>query len=347
MIATKSWDPIAMKLAKRGHDDYPFSINAAILVAEVLKFLASGVALVVELKLSSRPQRRRLLAFTWRSNVHMCVPALLYALANYLSFVLAALVDPGAYQTLGQLKIAMTALIFRALLRRPQTRTQWIAVGLLMSGAALASAARGKHGTSGAVHALMRTSAASFLVACLQSSMGSLANVYTELLFKAAEGNSLFFQNMQLYAYGVAVLGVTLFASEGREIARHGGLFYEWRASTWLVAASLASFGLSCAFVFRYLDNMLYVIASVICIFVSAAADGVLYGTWPDWLMMPAAGLVIFAVRLYYQKAPEPAPAFAPVPTAEPTPAAAPVPSRASDGSKPPLPRVTTELTAS
>ena len=89
MILTKSWDPIAMKISKRGHDGWPFSLNACILVAEMLKLLASAVALAVELKPASKADRRRLLAFSWRSNVHMCVPALLYALSNYLSFVLA------------------------------------------------------------------------------------------------------------------------------------------------------------------------------------------------------------------------------------------------------------------
>ena len=151
--------------------------------------------------------------------------------------------------------------------------------------------------------------------------------MYTELLFKAAHGNSLFFQNLQLYAYGAAVLGVTLAATEGPQLYQEG-LLHGWRASTWLVAASSAAFGLCCAFVFRYLDNMLYVIASVACIFVSAAADGLLYNRPPEWVLLPAAALVLLGVRLYYfppawATPASAAPAYSPVPAVAEAPTAA------------------------
>ena len=116
---------------------------------------------------------------------------------------------------------------------------------------------------------------------------------------------------MPRYAYGVCVLSVTLVATEGPQLAREG-LLHGWHASTWLVAASLAAFGVACAFVFRYLDNMLYVVASVVCIFVSAAADGLLSHQPPEWVLLPAAGLVLLGVRLYYYP-----PAWA-TPTAKP-----------------------------
>ena len=118
MIITKSWDPIAMKISKRGRDDYPFSINACVLVAEMLKFIASAVALAMELKPASKAERRRLLAFSWRSNVHMCVPALLYALGNYLSFVLA-----GAHHGA---RIALPTRIFGPLSSSSSAQAWWI-----------------------------------------------------------------------------------------------------------------------------------------------------------------------------------------------------------------------------
>lgn len=371
MIVAKSWDPIAMKWSKHGLSAYPYSVKGAVLIAEVTKFVISAIALAVQLSWEPDPKARaRLLAFQWRSNIHMAVPALLYAVANYLSFLLAGTVDPGVYQTLGQLKIVTTAVLFRIMLHRPQTRSQWYAVCILLLGAAMASNAS----TSSGLQSFSHVGSLSFgglVLGGAQATCGSLANVYSEKLFKKTEGNSIFFQNMQLYAYGMLVLASTMWFYDGEKLHTHG-FWHNWDALTWLAVFSLALFGLACAFVFKYLDvsdsrpslirsinslfgsscappqayvhvptahciprrparhcahaqsvtwllrlcacahacayvqNMFYVHAGVVCIFVSAVGDWLAFGNYPGMLLLPSALIVGYAVRMYYQKPKEP-----------------------------------------
>ena len=64
------------------------------------------------------------------------VDSALYA----VQFLTLQYVDPATYQIMGNLKIVTTGLLFRLFLRRRLSPLQWIALTLLMIGAATSQA---------------------------------------------------------------------------------------------------------------------------------------------------------------------------------------------------------------
>ncbi len=57
-----------------------------------------------------------------------------------MQFLTLQYVDPATYQIMGNLKIVTTGLLFRLFLRRRLSPLQWIALTLLMIGAATSQA---------------------------------------------------------------------------------------------------------------------------------------------------------------------------------------------------------------
>jgi len=64
------------------------------------------------------------------------VPSLIYWLHNNVQFLTLKYVDPSTYQILGNLKIVTTGVLFWVWLRRHLSPLQWMALLLLMIGAA-------------------------------------------------------------------------------------------------------------------------------------------------------------------------------------------------------------------
>lgn len=64
------------------------------------------------------------------------VPSIIYWLHNNVQFMTLKYVDAPTYQILGNLKIVTTGLLFWVWLRRKLTPLQWMALVLLMIGAA-------------------------------------------------------------------------------------------------------------------------------------------------------------------------------------------------------------------
>ncbi len=64
------------------------------------------------------------------------VPSVIYWLHNNVQFLTLKYVDPSTYQILGNLKIVTTGVLFWLWLRRQLSPLQWMALVLLMVGAA-------------------------------------------------------------------------------------------------------------------------------------------------------------------------------------------------------------------
>ncbi len=64
------------------------------------------------------------------------MPSIIYWLHNNVQFLTLKYVDAPTYQILGNLKIVTTGLLFWLCLRRKLTPLQWMALLLLMMGAA-------------------------------------------------------------------------------------------------------------------------------------------------------------------------------------------------------------------
>lgn len=69
-----------------------------------------------------------------RKNVLLAVPSLLYAINNYLKFVMQLYFRPATVKMLSNLKVLTIAMLLKVIMRRVFTVTQWEALLLLILG---------------------------------------------------------------------------------------------------------------------------------------------------------------------------------------------------------------------
>ena len=201
-----------------------------------------------------------------------------------MQFLTLRYVDPATYQIMGNLKIVTTGVLFRLFLRRRLSLLQWIALTLLMIGAATSQvgckrkrcqlsllALSGDSLKSGTIvgssgpcmltfcacilcrsapapqprqpsrhqsrcaviapfdghlllepgqhfelHVHRSACPQGYLFGLLSAFLSALAAVYTEWVMKR-NGDSLYWQNMQLYAWGVLINGLGLSLADARD----------------------------------------------------------------------------------------------------------------------------------
>ena len=121
--------------SKRG-GAYEYNFATVPLLAEGLKFLISSAILRDQLRRKAPVQVTR----SFKASLLFLVPSIVYWVHNNVQFVTLRYLDPATYQVLGNLKIVTTGVLFWALLRRPLTVLQWLALLLLMLGAATSQA---------------------------------------------------------------------------------------------------------------------------------------------------------------------------------------------------------------
>lgn len=117
--------------SKRGNS-YAYNTATVPLLAEALKFAISACILRHQLRHKAAVQVTR----NFRASLLFLVPSVIYWVHNNVQFATLRLLDPATYQVLGNLKIVTTGVLFWVLLRRQLTVLQWLALVLLMLGAA-------------------------------------------------------------------------------------------------------------------------------------------------------------------------------------------------------------------
>ncbi|CAJ1417356.1 unnamed protein product [Effrenium voratum] len=130
-----------------------------------------------------------------RREVHVLVkyaiPAVLYALYNNLLFVNLAAFDPGTYNVLIQLKIALTGVLYQVLFSKRLNRNQWSAILLITLGCMCKES--GKVTKFG-----FQANLSSWFLLLVQMLCSVLAGVYNEVLLKGSDsGKSGVTTNLQ------------------------------------------------------------------------------------------------------------------------------------------------------
>ena len=128
----------------------------------------------------------------------LAVPALLYAVNNYLKFVMQLYFKPTTAKMLGNSKIIVIALLMRSVLRRHFSVFQWEALFLLVAGITV-NQLNYCAGGGGGLDAV--TPAAVFFT-ITSVTLPSLASVYNEAALKRHMDTSVLLQNFFLYFFG-------------------------------------------------------------------------------------------------------------------------------------------------
>ena len=154
------------------------------------------------------------------------------------------------------MKTIFTGLLFRVFLGRHLSGAQYLALVTLACGTATSQIPSAAHPLGHAsVHGLILS-----LVSCALSAFGG---IYSEKLLKKRPSASIHWQNMQLYAWGVAFNALGFAIKDGGSLANGWSTGYEsgW---AWAVVLCNACNGLAISAVLKFADNIARVYAHAI-----------------------------------------------------------------------------------
>mmetsp|Transcript_11655 Transcript_11655/g.13858 ORF Transcript_11655/g.13858 Transcript_11655/m.13858 type:complete len:365 (+) Transcript_11655:333-1427(+) len=197
-------------------------------------------------------------------------PAALYFITNNVNFLILRELSPVAFQILANMKIIITAVVFRLMMKADIKPLQWRMV-LVLSAASIISQLGACNGSYGFQGSLL-----GYSLKLMNCTFTALATVYNEKFMKE-NNDSIHFQNLQLYTWG-------LFFGTTATIQR-----YHWEAfdiqvvtsgyNGWVVVLILvyALTGVATAAVVKYIDNMARIFASQGSMFIVAIISIIFY----------------------------------------------------------------------
>ena len=233
-------DPVTKKAA--------YSAPSLVFAAESAKFAISAAQL-----------RRASLGAAdvdWEQNWKFAIPALLYSINNNLFVYILRIVPGSVFQMLCNLRSLYTGVLFYFLMDRRLSGQQWVALLLLVCGAALCQYAN----IDDTSH--LRVSQWGVLLSVVYGFISVGAGVWSELLLKRGT-KSIHLDNAQLYAYGMFFnfVGVLMSESTGGEWQSDRAL-RGWNVwSTWIICFNMAASGIVCSVVLKYYDNVIKIFA--------------------------------------------------------------------------------------
>ena len=234
----------------------------------------------------------------WKSALLYPIPSIIYLIHNNVQFLTLQYVDPSTYQILGNLKIVTTGLLFRIILKRHLNRLQWIALALLMIGATISQISCDKGSTLAAP--LM-----GYVLGIISACLSALAGVYTEKLMKMNNDN-LYWQNIQLYGFGVIFNGLRLFFDDINVGYSNGISLWPrvvtrgYDIITWFVVFNLAFTGLLVSWIMKYADTIVKVYSTSMAMLVTMLFSIFLFDISPNLQLLLGILTSSISLRLYY-----------------------------------------------
>lgn len=280
--------------SKNDAGGYDYNVATVPLLSELLKLLVSACALYREFM--REPSKCRLTT-DWRSILLFPVPSLIYLAHHSITFPMLTLVDPSTYQILGNLKIVTTGLASKVVLGKRLSQLKWISLMLLTFGATVSQLSSGKG------DGLFAAPMMGYLLGVLNACLSAFAGVYTEFLMKKND-DSLHWQNLQLYTFGVIFNIMRLTAEDVSNGFEHGAwpltMFNGYTFVTFCVTANLAFSGLLVSFVMKYADTIAKVFATSLAMMLTPFAAFVFFGLRPSLALLIGVCISCTAVHLYY-----------------------------------------------
>ncbi|KAF2286417.1 hypothetical protein P3X46_011422 [Hevea brasiliensis] len=210
-----------------------------------------------------------------RNNVLLAVPALLYAINNYLKFIMQLYFNPATVKMLSNLKVLIIAVLLKIIMKRQFSIIQWEALALLLIGISVNQLRSLPEGTT-AMGLSVATGA--YLYTLIFVTVPSLASVYNEYALKSQFETSIYLQNLFLYGYGaifnfLAILITAIFKGPTSLDIMQGH-----SKATMLLICNNAAQGILSSFFFKYADTILKKYSSTVATIFTGIASAALFG---------------------------------------------------------------------
>ena len=280
------------ELSAKTTGSLPFRESSAVLTSELCKLLLS-FCLFLKIFLARKSTKYDpALVLTPRTGLKMAVPGLLYTVSNMLSYTATGQVGSTNYQLFSNMKIIITAIMFRVVMKKPLKLIQWGCILLLTIGFMTATA-QCKHTqvSSDADPARLITGVITIVILSVAS---ALAGVYFELSLKTAPEH-LLLQNLCMYAWSsiFCVLKYNLESSSS-------SFFDGFSPIVWGAIATDAIYGQVISLVLYYTDNMFKIFANSSSTLVSAWLEYLATGTSVGGTTWVSGFIVGFSTIGYY-----------------------------------------------
>ncbi|PWZ23708.1 CMP-sialic acid transporter 5 [Zea mays] len=210
-----------------------------------------------------------------RNNVLLAVPALLYAINNYLKFIMQLYFNPATVKMLSNLKVLVIAVLLKFIMRRRFSVIQWEALALLLIGISINQLRTVPAGNTAFG---LPVTAIAYIYTLIFVTVPSMASVYNEYALKSQYDTSIYLQNLFLYGYGaifnfLGILGTALFQGpESFNILRGHS-----RATMFLICNNAAQ-GILSSFFFKYADTILKKYSSTVATIFTGLASAAFLG---------------------------------------------------------------------
>ncbi|KAL3679356.1 hypothetical protein R1sor_022312 [Riccia sorocarpa] len=254
----------------------PVSVNFLTEIAKV----AFAVCMLLIAVRKQRPGEKSLLSpavvyQAARSNYLLAVPAALYAVNNYLKFIMQLYFNPATVKMLSNLKVLTIALLLRVVMKRRFTIMQWEALGLLLIGISVNQL----HTTPAGTTVIAPIATIAYIYTMIFVTVPSLASVYNEYALKSQFDTSVHLQNLFLYGYGAffnfcGIIIMVLYNGSSSQF----NLLEGHSKATMLLIVNNAAQGILSSFFFKYADTILKKYSSTVATIFTGLASAALFG---------------------------------------------------------------------
>ncbi|KAF2589698.1 hypothetical protein F2Q70_00041133 [Brassica cretica] len=267
----------------------PISVN---FLTEIAKVVFAIVMLLIQAKHQKVGEKPLLSVSTFvqaaRNNVLLAVPALLYAINNYLKFTMQLYFNPATVKMLSNLKVLVIALLLKMVMKRRFSVIQWEALALLLIGISVNQLRSLPEGAT-AIGIPLATGA--YICTVIFVTVPSMASVFNEYALKSQYDTSIYLQlwqkflilgyiaqNLFLYGYGaifnfLGILATVIYKGpESFDILQGHS-----RATVFLIMNNAAQ-GILSSFFFKYADTILKKYSSTVATIFTGIASAALFG---------------------------------------------------------------------
>ncbi|XP_022746245.1 CMP-sialic acid transporter 2-like isoform X1 [Durio zibethinus] len=294
------FQPILVYMSKvdGGFKFSPISVN---FLTEVTKVIFAIIMLLFQARHKKVGEKSLLSISTLvqaaRSNLLLAVPALLYAINNYLKFIMQLYFNPATVKMLSNLKVLVIAILLKMIMKRRFSIIQWEALALLLIGISVNQLQSLPEGMTSFG---LPVATGAYLYTLIFVSVPSLASVFNEYALKSQFETSIYHQNLFLYGYGaifnfLAILGTAIFKGPSTLDIMRGH-----SKATVLLICNNASQGILSSFFFKYADTILKKYSSTIATIFTGIASAALFGHTLTVNFVLGISIVIISMHQFF-----------------------------------------------
>ncbi|KAJ3675411.1 hypothetical protein LUZ60_004453 [Juncus effusus] len=276
----------------------PISVN---FLTELTKVFFAIVMLIFQAKHQKVGEKPLLSISTFtqaaRNNVLLAVPALLYAINNYLKFIMQLYFNPATVKMLSNLKVLVIAVLLKFIMRRKFSVIQWEALALLLIGISVNQL---RSLPVGPTSVDVPISTIAYIYTLIFVTVPSMASVFNEYALKSQFDTSIYLQNLFLYGYGaifnfLGILGTVVFKGPGSFDIFEG----HSRATVFLICNNAAQ-GILSSFFFKYADTILKKYSSTVATIFTGLASAALLGHTLTMNFLLGVSIVFISMHQFF-----------------------------------------------